>query len=95
MRSMRTFAAGAVALLAFSAAVPAAHAAPAPRTNCDKALAAAQKAERNYDGLKSDLLRSIAGGGHPDASQRRALQQAESLRNSTSAEAEHVCAGAS
>ncbi|MFH8340353.1 hypothetical protein [Streptomyces sp. AM6-12] len=93
MRSIRPFAAGALALLAFSAAAPAAHA--APPTNCDKALAAAQKAERSYDDMKADLLRSIADGGHPDASQRRALQQAESLRNSTATEAEHVCAGAS
>ncbi|CAL2058855.1 conserved exported protein of unknown function [Streptomyces murinus] len=92
MRSMRTFAAGAVALLAFSFAVPAAHA--APRTNCDKALAAAQQAERYYDGLKTDLLRSIANGGHPGTAERQALQKAESVRNSTSAEAEHVCAGA-
>lgn len=94
MRSMRTFAAGAVALLAFSFAVPAAHAAT-PRTNCDKALAAAQQAERYYDGLKTDLLRSMANGGHPGTAQRQALQKAESVRNSTSTEAERVCAGAS
>ncbi|MEW2618765.1 hypothetical protein [Streptomyces sp. NPDC048106] len=90
---MRPFAAGAVALLAFSVAAPAAHA--APRTSCDAALATAQKADRDYNAMKADLLRSIADGGHPDASQRRELQQAESLRNSTATEAEHVCAGAS
>ncbi|MFJ6663408.1 hypothetical protein GTY81_04655 [Streptomyces sp. SID8366] len=90
---MRPFAAGAVALLAFSVAVPAAHA--APQSNCDKALAAAQRAERYYDGLKTDLLRSIANGGHPGTAQRQALQKAESVRNSTSTEAERVCAGAS
>ncbi|OIK24234.1 hypothetical protein [Streptomyces malaysiense] len=87
---MRPFAAGAVALLAFSLAVPAAHA--SPRTDCDKALAVAQQAERYYDGLKADLLRSMASGGHPGTAQRQALQKAESVRNSTSTEAERVCA---
>ncbi|GLX53382.1 hypothetical protein Shyhy01_63320 [Streptomyces hygroscopicus subsp. hygroscopicus] len=99
MRSLRPCAAGAVALLAFSAAAPAAPAAPAVpvahAADCDKALAAAQKAERDDDDLKADLLRSVADGGHPDASQRQAAQQAESLRDSTAVEAEHVCAGAS
>ncbi|MFH7336415.1 hypothetical protein [Streptomyces sp. KHY 26] len=102
LRSLRPCAAGAVALLAFSAAAPAAHAAHAApavpvahAADCDKALAAAQKAERDDDDLKADLLRSVADGGHPDASQRQAAQQAESLRDSTAVEAEHVCAGAS
>ncbi|WP_251093546.1 hypothetical protein [Streptomyces sp. Caat 7-52] len=68
-------AAGAAALLAIC---PSAHASPvAGRGACDKALAVAGQAEHDYQALKRELQRIVADGGHPDASQRQALGDAE------------------
>ncbi|MFJ9924530.1 MULTISPECIES: hypothetical protein [Streptomyces] len=79
--------AGAVTLLALSVPAPAARA----DTGCDRALAAAERAERSYDAMKADLLRGIADGGHPDISQERALRRAEAERDATASAAQRAC----
>ncbi|WP_440557779.1 hypothetical protein ACSP97_14170 [Streptomyces sp. SCPE 10] len=84
---LSALAAGAVTLLALCVAAPAA---PAD-TGCDRALAAAGRAERSYDALKADLLHGIADGGHPDISQEQALRRAEAERDATASAARRAC----
>ncbi|MFI2758190.1 hypothetical protein ACH5A3_04845 [Streptomyces echinatus] len=82
-------AAGTAALLALC---PTVHASPATaRTACDQALAAADRAEHDYQALKKELRRITADGGHPDASQRQALADAEAKTVSTASQAQRVC----
>ncbi|MFF5273754.1 hypothetical protein [Streptomyces sp. NPDC000133] len=82
-------AAGAAMLLALPAA---AHAAPtATPVDCAKAQAAAAETEKDYDAMKREYLALIADGGHPDASQRQALADADVQRSATAAEAERIC----
>ncbi|MYX96532.1 hypothetical protein GT045_17355 [Streptomyces sp. SID486] len=81
--------AGTAVLLALA---PAARATPVTAAGaCDKALAAAERAERDYQALKKDLDRVTADGGHPDASQRQALVDAEAETVSTASQAQRVC----
>ncbi|MFF3360888.1 hypothetical protein [Streptomyces misionensis] len=92
---LSALAAGAVTLLALCVAAPAA---PAD-TGCDRALAAAGRAERSYDAMKADLLHGIADGGHPDISQEQeqeqeqeqALRRAEAERDATASAAQRAC----
>ncbi|MBL1105265.1 hypothetical protein JK361_11810 [Streptomyces sp. 5-8] len=82
-------AAGAAALLALC---PPAHASPVTgRGACDEALAVAGQAEHDYQALKRELQRIVADGGHPDASQRRALGDAEAKTVSTASQAQRIC----
>ncbi|MFJ2728844.1 hypothetical protein [Streptomyces collinus] len=65
---------------------------PAPaRDACGRALAAAGRAEREYDLMRHRLLRIIAGGGHPDTAQRQALAVAEAERDMWAAHARRLC----
>ncbi|MEU2352252.1 hypothetical protein ABZ599_04615 [Streptomyces misionensis] len=84
---LSALAAGAVTLLALCVAAPAA---PAD-TGCDRALAAAGRAERSYDAMKADLLHGIADGGHSDISQEQALRRAEAERDATASAARRAC----
>ncbi|AGS69813.1 hypothetical protein [Streptomyces collinus] len=61
------------------------------RDACGRALAAAGRAEREYDLMRHQLLRIIAGGGHPDVSQRQALAVAEAERDMWAAHARRLC----
>ncbi|MEU2713375.1 hypothetical protein [Streptomyces sp. NPDC007205] len=83
-------AAGAALLLAFS---PAAHAASVHGTDsaCDRAVAAAGKAEQDYEALKNGIDRQIAEGGHPDRSELQALQDADAQRVATASQAQRIC----
>lgn len=81
-------AAGTTLLMALS---PVASAAPVVTDACATALAAAQKSEHDYDALKKELTQIIADGGHPDASQRQALAEAESKRDMTASQAQRIC----
>ncbi|MFF7237361.1 hypothetical protein [Streptomyces collinus] len=107
MRSLRLAAVtvAAASLVALAPAVRAAPvsamgASPAPvagavsapvRDACGRALAAAGRAEREYDLMRHQLLRIIAGGGHPDVSQRQALAVAEAERDLWAAHARRLC----
>ncbi|MFF0791307.1 hypothetical protein [Streptomyces spiralis] len=73
-------------------AVPAATAAPAAtQQDCDRAMAAAEQAARDYDQVKEELQDLVAAGGHPDASQRQALADADVARSTAAAQAERIC----
>ncbi|WP_317443559.1 hypothetical protein [Streptomyces collinus] len=77
---------------ASAALAPTAAVAPAPvRDACGRALAAAGRAERAYDVMRHQLLRIIAGGGHPDTSQRQALAVAEAERDMWAEHARRLC----
>ncbi|GGU73444.1 hypothetical protein GCM10010260_01460 [Streptomyces filipinensis] len=83
-------AAGAVLLLAFS---PPARAASAGGTDsaCDRAVAAADGAEHDYEALKRGIERQIADGGHPGTAELQALQDAGAQRVSTASQVRRVC----
>jgi septal ring factor EnvC (AmiA/AmiB activator) len=85
--------AGAAVLLALCPAAPAAPvtAPVTARSACDRALAAAEQAEHDHQALKKELEGVIADGGHPDASQRQALENAEAESASTASQAQRVC----
>ncbi|MER6030384.1 hypothetical protein [Streptomyces sp. NPDC001851] len=84
-------AAGAVLLLALSPAAARAAAAHAADSACDRAVAAADKAEHDYEALKDGINRQIADGGHPDRSELQALQDADALRVATASQARRSC----
>lgn len=86
-------AASAVLLLALSPLSPAAHAVPAHSADsaCDRAVAAAGKAEHDYEALKNGIDRQIADGGHPDQSEMQALQDADAERVAAASRAQRVC----
>ncbi|MER6984113.1 hypothetical protein [Streptomyces carpinensis] len=84
--------AGAALLLAFPGAAHSATAARAATSqDCAKAMAAADHAAHEYDQLKKELQDLVADGGHPDASQRQALADADVARSVAAARAERVC----
>ncbi|WP_333779234.1 hypothetical protein, partial [Streptomyces sp. IBSBF 3136] len=75
-----------------AAPADAALAAPAPvRDACGRALAAAGRAQHEYDFMRHQLLRIIAAGGHPDTSQRQAVAVAEAERDMWVAHARRLC----
>ncbi|MEU0602286.1 hypothetical protein ABZ484_29240 [Streptomyces sp. NPDC006393] len=98
---LRATTTGAALVLALSAAAhsataataePAApHARAATSQDCDRAMAAAEQATRDYDQLKKELQDLVAAGGHPDASQRQALTDADVARSTAAAQAERIC----
>ncbi|MEU0370855.1 hypothetical protein ABZ070_11435 [Streptomyces sp. NPDC006283] len=82
-------AAGTAVILALSSA---AYAAPLPTQDaCAVALAAAERAESDYDALMKDLRDRIAQGGNPDASELQALADAEAQRNAIASQAQRIC----
>jgi hypothetical protein len=82
-------------LTAAATSATAATAAPATRAttaeDCDRAMAAAGQAARDHDQLKKELQDLVTAGGHPDASQRQALADADVARSTAVARAERVC----
>ncbi|GHE79322.1 hypothetical protein GCM10014715_38120 [Streptomyces spiralis] len=83
---------GAALVLALSGAARPATAVPAAtQQDCDRATAAAEQAARDYDQLKKELQDLVAAGGHPDASQRQALADADVARSTAAAQAERIC----
>ncbi|MGW0086498.1 hypothetical protein [Streptomyces sp. NPDC003393] len=88
---------GVALVLTLTAAATSATAAAAPATrattaeDCDRAMAAAGQAARDYDQLKKELQDLVTAGGHPDASQRQALADADVARSTAVARAERVC----
>ncbi|WP_316745390.1 hypothetical protein [Streptomyces sp. MK7] len=85
---------GATLVLALSGAAHSAKAVPtapaATPQDCDRAMAAAEQAARDYDQLKKELQDLVAAGGHPDASQRQAAD-ADVARSTAAAQAERIC----
>ncbi|WP_030185063.1 hypothetical protein [Streptomyces sp. NRRL S-813] len=86
---------GAALVLALSGAAHPATAVPAApaatQQDCDRATAAAEQAARDYDQSKKELQDLVAAGGHPDASQRQALADADVARSTAAAQAERIC----
>lgn len=69
-----------------------AHAAPvAASDDCTKAKAVAVKADSDYEAMKKAYLDRIAQGGHPDASERQALADAQAERDTTASQAQRLC----
>lgn len=82
---------------AFALSAPATHVAASspPRTPasaaCGAAVGAAEKAEAEYRSMFNDYRRTVIGGGHPDTSQRAALDRAKSRADTTASHAVRAC----
>jgi hypothetical protein len=86
---LRTIAVGAALFLALPWA---AHAAPGTADDaCGRAVAAAERAERDHEAYEKELRGRIADGGHPDRSELQALADAEAERDRTASQAQRVC----
>jgi hypothetical protein len=94
MRSITTLL-GTLALGASLAlAAPAAHAASAlPQTTaeCTKAVAAADKAQSDYDAALADYKKQVAAGGHPGKAEQDNLTTLENNVNVTASYSARVC----
>ncbi|MEV5545936.1 hypothetical protein AB0L35_07305 [Streptomyces sp. NPDC052309] len=91
MMPIRTLAAAACAATVLGLPAAATAAPLATPADCDAAQAAADRAESEFEAMKSEYLAQIADGGHPDASQRQALADADVARATARAEAERIC----
>jgi hypothetical protein len=91
MVSLRVFAgvAGAALALALPAA---AHATPpVGSTNCAKAMAVAEKTQKDYESWLKWYKHVIAQGGHPGTAERQALADAKADRDRTASQAQRIC----
>lgn len=91
MMSIRTLAAAACAATILGLPAGATAAPMATPADCASASAAADKAEDDFEAMKKDYLAQIADGGHPDASERQALADADVERSTARAQAERIC----
>ncbi|MGW0811768.1 hypothetical protein ACWD00_00685 [Streptomyces viridiviolaceus] len=91
MMSIRTFVATAFAATTLTLPTGAVAAPTATPADCASAQAAADQADDDFEAVKKDYLAQIADGGHPDASQRQALADADVERSTARAEAERIC----
>lgn len=91
MTSVRLLAGAAGTALAL--ALPAAaHATPAVVSdNCAKAIAVAEKTQKDYESWLKWYKGLIAQGAHPGAAGRQALADAEADRNRTASQAQRIC----
>ncbi|MFE9674665.1 hypothetical protein ACFYO5_11190 [Streptomyces sp. NPDC006259] len=85
-----TGAAGTALVLALSAT--AVHATPAVAAdNCAKALAVAEKTQKDYDSWLKWYNGLIAQGGHPGIAEQQALADAKADRDRTASQAQRIC----
>jgi hypothetical protein len=91
MVSVRLFAAAAAAALAL--ALPsAAHAAqPTVSDGCIKALAAAERAAKDYSDTVKWYTDLVAQGGHPGIAGEQAVTDARADRYRTASQAQRIC----
>lgn len=94
MRSITTLLGTAVLGASIALAAPAAHAAAAlPQTTaaCTKAVAAAEKAQTEYDAALADYKKQVAAGGHPGKAEQDNLATLENNVNLTASDATRDC----
>jgi biotin-(acetyl-CoA carboxylase) ligase len=91
MVSLR-LAAGAAATALALVLPAAAHAAPAVVSDdCAKAMAVAEKTQKDYESWLKWYNDIIAQGGHPGIAERQALADAKADRDRTASQAQRIC----
>lgn len=80
---------GAALVLSLPAA---AHAAPTVASgDCAKAIAVAEKTQKDYESWLKWYKDIVAQGGHPGTAERQALADAKADRDRAASQAQHIC----
>ncbi|MER7112523.1 hypothetical protein [Streptomyces sp. NPDC000229] len=92
MLSLRLLTGAASTALVLALPITAVHATPSVvADNCAKAIAVAEKTQKDYESWLKWYNDLIAQGGHPGIAERQALADAKADRDRTASQAQRIC----